>query len=85
MANKCIATALVDMDLWIGKGNWKHGFGKMFIDLRDLMAKYELRLAGQSERQTTLHKNTAPARTSASALHLCITDHAEHIWLFPPY
>ena len=45
-ANKCIAEALGEMDLWIGKGNWKNGFGKMFIDLRDLMAKYEVRLAG---------------------------------------
>ena len=74
IANKCIAHALVDMDLWIGKGNWKLNFGKMFIDLRDLMAKYELRLAGQSVRQTALHNRAAPARTSVSALHLCITE-----------
>ena len=45
LANKCIENALVDMDLWIGEGNWKNSFG-FFIDLRDLMGKYELRLAG---------------------------------------
>jgi hypothetical protein len=45
----------------------------MFIDLRDFMGKYELKLAGQSVRQTTLHMNSAPASTLASSLHLCIT------------
>jgi hypothetical protein len=62
------------MDLWIGKGNWNDGFAKMFIDLRDLMGKYELRLVGQSVRHTPLHMNPAPARTLASSLHVCITE-----------
>ena len=62
------------MDLWIGKGKWNNGFAKKFIDLRDLMGKYELRLDGQSVRQTTLHMNPAHARTLASTLHVCITE-----------
>ncbi len=57
-ANKCIADALLDMGLWIGRGNWKIGFGNIFFDLRDLMAKDELRLTVQIVRQTSLHNNT---------------------------
>ena len=74
LANKCIADALVDMDRWIGKGNWKNGFGKMFIDLKDLLAKYEVRLSGQSVRQAEVHHSMTPARSSENALHVYIKE-----------
>ena len=38
------------------------------------MAKYELRLTGQSMRQTVLHTIETPARTSANALLVYIRE-----------
>jgi hypothetical protein len=46
LANKCTADAFVDMETWITRGSWKNGGGLMFLNLRDIMAKYELRLSG---------------------------------------
>jgi len=46
----------------------------MFIDLRDLMAKYDGRMAGQSVRHVEVHKSTVHARTPESALHLFIKE-----------
>jgi len=73
-ANKCIATALIDMEKWIGQGNWKSGFGDMFLGFRDAMARYELRLSGQSSRQAELHTNPHPARTVDNALKVYIKE-----------
>jgi hypothetical protein len=45
-ATKSIDSALIDMSGWIGKGNWKDGFGDIFLCFRDSMQRYYLRLTG---------------------------------------
>ena len=74
LANTCIASALMGMDAWITKGNWKNGFGSMFLGFRDAMQKYYLRLTGQVERQIQVHKSATPLRTGENALQLYIKD-----------
>ena len=46
----------------------------MFIRFRDVIAKYELRLTGQSARQTAIHSNAVLAITSEYALHVYIKE-----------
>jgi hypothetical protein len=58
------------MEKWIGQGKWKTGFGDMFLGFKDAMARYELKLSGQSSRQAELHSIPQPARTSQNALHV---------------
>ena len=75
MASKCITESLIrDMEKWISKGNWENGGGQMFLNLKDLLAKYELRLSGFLERQTTLDGSYAPARTIENALHVYVRE-----------
>jgi hypothetical protein len=62
------------MHIWIGKGNWKNDFGKMFLDLKDLLSKYEVRLAGLSVRQATMHHIMMLARSSESVLPVYIKE-----------
>ncbi len=47
----------------------------MSLNLKDRMAKYELRLSGQLERQTALHESYVPARTNKDCL-TCISENA---------
>ncbi len=55
VAIKSIEFALFDMEKWITKGNWEHGFGSMFLGFRDAMQKYYLRLTGQVIRQAAVN------------------------------
>ncbi len=73
MANKCIADALNGMEKWIGKGNSKTSFGDIFLGFRDAMARYDLKLSGQSSRQAKLHSMPELARTAQNALHVYIS------------
>jgi hypothetical protein len=74
-ANKNISSAMLGMDSWIGKGNWKDaGFGDIFLCYRDCMNKYYLRLTGQAERQIQVNRSLLPLRTSENALHVYVTE-----------
>jgi hypothetical protein len=66
--------AFMDMEKWITRGNWKNGGGLMFLNFRDIMGKYELRLSCQLQRQSTLSASAGPARTSETALHLFVKE-----------
>jgi hypothetical protein len=46
LANRCIDSAFLSIDGWIGKGNWPNGFGEAFINFRDGMQRYYLSLTG---------------------------------------
>jgi len=74
LANRCIESALLAMDKWITKGNWNNGIGAMFLSFRDAMHKYYLRLTRRVERQSQVHKSTAPMRTSDSALRVYLRE-----------
>jgi hypothetical protein len=56
----------------MAKGNWKNGFGNMFIDYIDAMQRYYLRLTGQAIRQAQVNKSATPSRTSEHALCLYV-------------
>jgi len=75
LANRCIESdALLGMDTWIGKGSWQNGFGEMFLNFRDAMQRYCLRLSGQNIRQTQAHKLFAPLRSGKNALKMYVKD-----------
>ncbi len=74
VANKSIEFALFDMEKWITKGNWEHGFGSMFLGFRDAMQKYYLRLTGQAIRQAAVNLSVTPMRTAQNALHVYIKE-----------
>jgi hypothetical protein len=45
------------MDKWITKGNWKNDGGQMFLNFKDLMAKYELCLQSLQARPLQARAN----------------------------
>jgi len=63
------------MDEWIGnKGNWPNGFGKVFINFRDGMQRYYLRLTGQTHRAIHEQKIVAPLRNTDNSLHVYLKE-----------
>jgi hypothetical protein len=74
LANKHMVDAFVDMEKWITRGNWKNSGGLMFLNFRDIMGKYKLRLPGQLQRQSTLITSAAHDRTTETALHLFLKE-----------
>jgi hypothetical protein len=67
-ANRYIDSALLGMDTWITKGNWQNGFGEMFIQFRNSMQIYYLRVSGQSIRQAQVQKTITPLRTAKKCI-----------------
>ena len=72
--NRFIDSALLGIDAWIAKGNWHHGFGARFIQFRDSMQTYYLRVSGQNIRQMQANKSGKPLRTAENALYLYLKE-----------
>jgi len=71
------STSLMPCLIWTNRSpkvTRKNGFGDIFLGYRNVMAKYELRLTGQSTRQTVLHTSETPSRTSTNALLVYIQE-----------
>jgi hypothetical protein len=74
MADSCIATVFVGMDTWFQKGNWKNGFGDIFLDFRTSRQKYYLRLNDQVVRHAIANTIATPIRNITNALHVYLKE-----------
>ena len=85
LANRCLDSAFLSMDEWIVKGNWQNGFGEVFINFRDGMQRYYLRLTGQAQRSTQAQQSAAPLRNTDNSLHVYVKEPRRADKTIPPH